>query len=100
MVLINMYFPYSELPDLFLTFRIMVTTMSARLIQKNSGLFASDLEYLVQERPGESTDETLFFPFFGMYILILKTYFKSYHNHASLFILEKSIYLKYEQKNC
>ena len=65
MTLIQMYFPYSELPDMFLTFRIMITLMTARQIQKNSSLFAADLDYLVEERPGEDTDEMLFYPIFG-----------------------------------
>ena len=66
MALVQMYFPYSEVPDLFLSFRIMITLMSARQIQKNSSLFASDLDYIVQERPDEDVDETIFYSIFGM----------------------------------
>ena len=65
MFLGNMYFPYTEVPELFLAFRVMVTLMSARQIQKISTLFASDVDFVVTERPDDPVDETLFHTLFG-----------------------------------
>ena len=79
MVLANMYFPYSEVPELFLAFRAMVTLMSARHIHKTTSMFAHDLEYLVQERPDEPVDETLFYSIFGKSTFIRKTILMFYN---------------------
>ena len=46
-------------------YRVMVTSSSARQLQKNMILFANDVEYWVQERVDEDTDESLFIPLFG-----------------------------------
>ena len=61
----NQYFPYSELPELYMMYRVMVSTSSARQLQKNMILFANDIEYWVQEHPNEDTDESLFIPLYG-----------------------------------
>ena len=61
----NSYFPQSELPELYMLYRIMVSSSSSRQLQKNMILFANDLEYWVQEHVDEDTDETLFIPLYG-----------------------------------
>ena len=65
MFVVNQYFPQSELPDLYMLYRVMVTTSSARQLQKNMILFANDIEYWIQEHVDEDTDESLFIPLFG-----------------------------------
>lgn len=65
MFVVNQYFPQSELPELYMLYRVMVTTSSARQLQKNLILFANDIEYWVQEHADEDTDESLFIPLFG-----------------------------------
>ena len=69
MFVVNQYFPHSELPDLYMLYRVMVTTSSARQLQKNVILFANDIEYWVQEHVDEDTDESLFIPLFGKKII-------------------------------
>ena len=61
----NAYFPYTEFPELFMLFRLTVTTMPARQLYKNLAVFTSDLETLVTGRPNQPTTEALFYPFFG-----------------------------------
>ena len=61
----NMYFPRTQYPELFQAFRIMVTTLSIRQLQKNLALFSADLEYIVRERPDEDVDAWFFSPLFG-----------------------------------
>ena len=71
MFLGNMYFPYSQFPELFLVFRIMVTTMSIRQLQKNLSLFSSDLEQSVRDTdddPEDQVDQFLFQPIFGKFM--------------------------------
>ena len=46
-------------------YRVMISTSSARQLQKNVILFANDVEYWVQEHPDEDTDKTLFIPLYG-----------------------------------
>ena len=60
MTIANSYFPASEIPELFLMFRLMITTMSVRQFYKNAAIFASDLETLCQGRPNQPTTEALF----------------------------------------
>ena len=66
----NLYFPYTEFPEIFLMFRLMVTTMPARQLYKNLAVFSSDVETLVVGRPNQPTTEAIFYPFFGTYYLI------------------------------
>ena len=61
----NLYFPMSHYPEVFLMFKIMTTTTSARTLIKNLLTFASDLELWVRTRLNQSTDEALFYPLFG-----------------------------------
>ena len=63
----NSYFPCTEFPEMFLMFRLMVTTMPARQLYKNLAVFASDIETLVLGRPNQPTTEAVFYPFFGGY---------------------------------
>ena len=63
--LANQYFPEAELPELYTMYRVMVSTSSARQLQKNVILFSNDIEYWVQEHVDEDTDESLFIPLFG-----------------------------------
>lgn len=63
--LANEYFPASEIPELFLMFRLMITIMPARQLYKNAAIFASDIETLVTRRPDQPTTEALFYPIFG-----------------------------------
>ena len=65
MTLANEYFPYSEIPELFLMFRLMITIMPARQLYKNAAIFAADIETLVTRRPDQPTTEALFYPIFG-----------------------------------
>ena len=67
MALGNAYFPHTVYPELFLMFRLMVTTMPARQMYKNAAVFASDLETLIRGRPNQPTTEALFYPIFGMF---------------------------------
>ena len=63
----NMYFPMSHYPEVFLLFKVMTTTSSARTLIKNLLTLASDLETWVKTRINEHTDESIFYPIFGMF---------------------------------
>ena len=63
--LANAYFPSSEIPEVFLMFRLMITAMPARQLYKNAAVFAADIDTLVTGRPDQPTTEALFYPIFG-----------------------------------
>ena len=73
-MLADEFFPMAEMPELFMLFRIMVTTSSARTLIKNLAAFASDIELLIRTRPNQPTTEQLFYPFFGEFIRLQKTF--------------------------
>ena len=69
MFVINIYFPYLELPELFMMYRLMVTNSGPRQLVKNMAMFSNDVGYIVEHKR-DSLDESIFSTLFGKTVFI------------------------------
>ena len=66
MKVVSAFFPKSQFPEIYEQARVMISNSTARQLQRRLLTYAADLEFYIQNHPGQDQNVSILRQFLGM----------------------------------